>query len=354
MKIVDADEKIYWSDSVETHLLQWIQQRNYSEVFVLMDENSYRFCSSTLKQFIKEDHTYVIPSGEESKSLSTCNFIWEKLLHSKADNQALLVNIGGGMVTDLGGFCASVYKRGIDYVNIPTTLLAFIDASVGGKTAIDFEGVKNAIGSFSKPEATILFPGFLNTLPERQLKSGFAEMLKHALLAGGEMYERLFHPEFLYSLINGKDIVASIRFKASIVKADFMEKGLRRQLNLGHSLGHAFESLFMQKNKPMLHGEAVAAGLLAEAYISTLHEALDPVYLEILAPALKHLFKWNGITADELPKLFTFLSQDKKNSHTSLQFVLIRKPGEWFVSSMVKPVEIEKAVDWLNKLSENE
>jgi 3-dehydroquinate synthase len=351
MTVVDLDEKIYWSDAIENHLSQWIQQRNYSDVFVLMDENSYRHCSQFFKQFINEDHTFVIPSGEQSKSLATCNFIWEKLLHAKADNHALLVNIGGGMITDLGGFCASVYKRGIDYVNIPTTLLAFIDASVGGKTAIDFEGVKNAIGSFSKPEATILFPGFLNSLPERQLKSGFAEMLKHALLTGGEIYERLFHPEFFFSLINGKDIVSSIRFKSSIVKADFMEKGLRRQLNLGHSLGHAFESFFIEKNKPMLHGEAVAAGLLAEAYISTLHEALDPVYLDILVPALKHLFNWQPIRSDEVPKVLSYLSQDKKNSHSSLQFVLIRKPGEWFVSSMVKPVEIEKAIEWMNKLN---
>ena len=351
MTVVDLDEKIYWSDAVENHLSQWIQQRNYSDVFVLMDENSYRHCSPFFKQFINEDHTFVIPCGEQSKSLATCNFIWEKLLHAKADNQALLVNIGGGMITDLGGFCASVYKRGIDYVNIPTTLLAFIDASVGGKTAIDFEGVKNAIGSFSKPEATILFPGFLNSLPERQLKSGFAEMLKHALLIGGEMYERLFHPEFLFSLINGKDIVGSIRFKSSIVRADFKEKGLRRQLNLGHSLGHAFESFFMEKNKPMLHGEAVAAGLLAEAYISTLHEALDPVYLDILVPSLKHLFNWQPIRSDEIPKVLSYLSQDKKNSHSSMQFVLIRKPGEWFVSSMVKPMEIEKAIEWMNKLN---
>lgn len=353
MTVVDLDERIYWSDSVGTHLNHWILQRNYSDVFVLMDENSYRFCASHFKDVFVEENILVIPAGELSKSIATCNFIWDKLLSSKADNQALLVNIGGGMITDLGGFCASVYKRGIDYVNIPTTLLAFIDASVGGKTAIDFEGVKNAIGTFSKPEATILFPGFLNTLPERQLKAGFAEMLKHALLVGGEMYERLYHPEFFFSLINGKDIVNSIRFKSSIVKADFKEKGLRRQLNLGHSLGHAFESFFLEKNRPMLHGEAVAAGILAEAYISTLHEDLDPVYLDILAPALKHLFSWQTIRTDEVNKVIAFLTQDKKNLHNAWQFVLIRKPGEWFISTTVKPQEVEKAIDWLNKLNYN-
>ncbi len=348
MTIIDQEENLYWSDDIISSLQSIIVKGNYSEVFALCDKNTYQHCFPKLETIFKLENVMVVLDGEKNKDLAATHFIWQKLLEIQADRSCLLVNIGGGMITDLGGFSASVFKRGINFVNIPTTLLAIIDASVGGKTAINFEGVKNVIGSFSKPEATIINPGFLNTLNERQLKSGFAEMLKHALLSGGEMYERLFHPEFFFSLINGKDIVSSIRFKAEIVKTDFTEQGIRRQLNIGHSLGHAFESYFMDKQSSLLHGEAVAAGLLAECYLSSLHDELPNVYLEIIAPAVKQLFHWQTIPEEHFAEIIRFINQDKKNTHSTLQFALIRKPGEWFMSNTVKESEIFQTLEWMN------
>jgi 3-dehydroquinate synthase len=350
MTTIDTEENLYWTDDIAGGLQKIIQKGNYSQLFALCDENSFKYCFPKVEAIFQKENCILIMAGEENKDLSSCHFVWHKLLESQADRNSLLVNIGGGMITDLGGFCASTFKRGIDFVNIPTTLLAIVDASVGGKTAIDFEGVKNVIGTFSKPEDTLIYPGFLNTLSERQLKSGFAEMLKHALLMGGEHYERLFHPEFFFSLINGRDIVSSIRFKAEVVKSDFKEQGIRRQLNIGHSLGHAFESYYLARHKHLLHGEAVAAGLLAECYISTLHDELPSVYLDILTPALTQLFKWTPIPQTDFEELISYIKQDKKNSHNTFQFALIRKPGEWFNSNTVKESEIIEAIRWMNEL----
>lgn len=350
-QLIDSDEKIYWTDKPDQTLRDFIEKGGYNKVVALTDENSWKYCFKHVSGVLGTDNVIILMQGEEHKSLASSHFIWQKLLENKADRNSLIVNIGGGVITDLGGFSASVYKRGIDFINVPTTLMAIVDASVGGKTAINFEGVKNVIGSFKKPEATILFPSFLNTLPERHLKSGFAEMLKHAMLSGGDMFERFFHPEFNFSLINGKDIVNTIRFKLNVVRNDFSDKGIRRQLNLGHTLGHAFESYFATTSSPLTHGESVAAGLLAEAYISAGHQELREIYLDLFEPALKSLFKWPKIPESDFNIVMEFIENDKKNQHGLNTFILLRKPGDWFVSNTVKDAEVIEAIMKLNAIA---
>ncbi|MBP6623667.1 MAG: 3-dehydroquinate synthase [Chitinophagaceae bacterium] len=302
---------------------QFIASKSYTKIVLLSDANTHGFCVPVLKKklplFVSTSQL-VIPQGESSKQLDLACYIWEELAKLGADKQTLLVNVGGGVLSDLGGFCASIYKRGIDYINIPTTLLAMVDASIGGKTGLDFLGYKNFLGTFTHPEAVFVWPQFLQTLAERNLKSGMAEMIKHQLLGGEVLHAS---QEELTSLAQ---IQWSIQYKESIVNQDPYDQGLRQILNLGHSLGHAIESASFNTSFPLLHGEAIILGLIIELRLSELMFDLSTQSRTELINIQHNLFV-------DLPTHFSyevlkgFLLQDKKNNQ-AIKMSLLTAEGE--------------------------
>ena len=305
---------------------------DYSQIAILVDENTKRDCFSKLP---KLDNLIIIEikSGEENKNINTCNFIWEQLTKYNFDRNSLLINLGGGVIGDMGGFCASTYKRGIDFIQIPTTLLAMVDASIGGKLGINFNVLKNQIGIFSYPKTVLINPLFLETLPDNQLKSGFAEVVKHALISDKNLWNRLRNTSFEEQ--NWEEIIeTSIQIKNKIVLSDPLEKGERKKLNFGHTFGHAIESYYLEKGTSILHGEAVFMGILLEIEISSLSD------LE------KSEIKKYILSSFSLPHcpnksdLIKYLKNDKKNSDGKISFSLLKKIGNCTIDNLFSEDEL--------------
>ena len=242
--------------------LSKLNVKSYSKVAILVDENTKKECLYKLPN-LEEPIIIEIPSGERNKNITTCNLIWEELTNNKFDRDSILINLGGGVIGDIGGFCASTYKRGIDFIHIPTTLLAMADGSIGGKLAIDFNNLKNQIGLFTNPKSVIIDPDFLDTLPEDQLISGFAEIVKHALISDKNLWETIKATPFK-KLAWEEIITISAELKNRIILNDPKEKGERKKLNFGHTFGHAIESYYLEKGAPILHGEGIFMGMILE------------------------------------------------------------------------------------------
>ena len=292
---------------------------NYSQVAILVDENTKRDCLSKLPQ-IENALIIEIKSGEEYKNISTCSFIWEQLTINNFDRNSLLINLGGGVIGDMGGFCAATYKRGLEFIHIPTTLLAMVDASVGGKLGIDFKGFKNQIGLFNNPKAVLISSEFLETLAESELKSGFAEVVKHALISDNSLWLKLKNTPF--TDLDWEDIIdTSVQIKNKIVLADPFEKGERKKLNFGHTFGHAIESYYLEKRTPISHGEAVFMGMILETKISDLSETdKNEIKNYVLSNfALPYTPKKSS--------LHKFLINDKKNQDGKINFTLLNGIG---------------------------
>jgi len=305
---------------------------DYSQIAILVDENTKRDCFSKLP---KLDNSIIIEikSGEENKNINTCNFIWKQLTKYNFDRNSLLINLGGGVIGDMGGFCASTYKRGIDFIQIPTTLLAMVDASIGGKLGINFNVLKNQIGIFSYPKTVLINPLFLETLPDNQLKSGFAEVVKHALISDKNLWNRLRNTSFEEQ--NWEEIIeTSIQIKNKIVLSDPLEKGERKQLNFGHTFGHAIESYYLEKGTSILHGEAVFMGILLEIEISSLS---DLVKSEIKKYILSSFSLPHCPNKSDLIK---YLKNDKKNSDGKISFSLLNKIGNCTIDNLFSEDEL--------------
>lgn len=321
---------------------------NYDKFFVLTDENIYRVYSSLIASLLpeKEVTKIVIPAGEESKSIENVIFIWNKLLEAKAGRDSLLINLGGGTITDIGGFAASTYKRGIDFINVPTTLLAMIDASIGGKNGINFNNYKNQIGLFSEPNSVIINPNFLKTLNERELMSGLAEMMKYAFIADESLLD-LDSDNYLDFIEKAAEI------KEDVVSLDMKETGLRKILNFGHTIGHALESYYLEKENYLTHGEAVALGIYSALYLSVKYCGLDDKWLffyEMWFKGNLNLMNLNGFDVDAI---YSYLSYDKKNKGGKPQFVLISAPGKPKIDVEVFEGDIKESIAILkNKFSE--
>ena len=321
---------------------------SYDKFFVLTDENIYRVYSSLIASLLpeKEVTKIVIPAGEESKSIENVVFIWNKLLEEKAGREALLINLGGGTISDIGGFAASTYKRGIDFINVPTTLLAMIDASIGGKNGINFNNYKNQIGLFSEPNSVIINPNFLKTLNERDIKSGLAEMIKYAFIADESLLD-LDSDNYLDFIEKAATI------KEDIVSLDMKETGLRKILNFGHTIGHALESYCLEKENYLTHGEAVALGIYSALYLSVRYCGLDDKWLffyEMWFKGNLNLMNLNGFDVDAI---YSYLSYDKKNKGGKPQFVLISAPGKPKIDVEVFEEDIKESIAILkNKFSE--
>lgn len=320
-----------------------------SKVFILTDENVAPFWLLEVVYWLHCDPAVdiIIKSGEQHKNLQTVQRIWKTLMKHCADRNALLINLGGGVITDLGGFAASTYKRGIKFINIPTTLLAMVDAAIGGKTGIDFGGGKNQIGTFAEAEEVIIDPVFLSTLPRRELLSGLAEMLKYGFISDANLLNT--------NLENYQDYILRCgEIKRGIVARDPTEKGLRKVLNFGHTIGHAIESHCLTTSHPLLHGEAVALGMAAALWLSVKQCGLDKKVLKNYEKQLHTLLseaEINLTDADE-EYILSYLALDKKNKGEQPQFVLLEAVGKPVWDVEVDAEEVRSALAYIiNKVS---
>ncbi len=335
---------VLFTTSVADALKQYLAELSFTQLAVIVDENTWEHCYPAVKEILPPHELIAITSGEEQKNLQTCSLIWEKLTNAAFDRKALVINLGGGVITDMGGFCAVTYKRGIRFINVPTTLLSQVDASVGGKLGIDFQGYKNHIGLFQEPEQVIVAPEFLRTLPHREKRSGFAEMLKHCLIADPEYLDQLCEKP-LSNLDLSLHIPHSIRIKYNVVQQDQREGGLRKILNFGHTLGHAIESYYLETDNKLLHGEAIAVGMMAELYLSHKLLGMDPEtysrYLHLIGGFYNDVHTFY----EHIPAVARLTLMDKKNEGGKVKAVLLEAPGKPVIDVELGYQEIKDALE---------
>ncbi|WP_370089366.1 3-dehydroquinate synthase [Ekhidna sp.] len=311
------------SQDISADLAEAISVIQPDKIAILIDENTKKHCLPLID--IRHEEIIEIKSGETEKTLETCNQIWSKLTDGGFTRKSLLVNLGGGVIGDMGGFAAATFKRGMPFINVPTTLLSQVDASIGGKLGVDFNGLKNHIGLFQDPNKVIIHTSFLNTLSERELKSGFAEIIKHSLIKSQEQWNYLLSRSF-ESIQWDEVIPKSIAIKSTVVDADPREKGLRKILNYGHTIGHALETHYLKSETPLLHGEAVALGMILENEIAERMGMLNNEAKTEIKKYLENIYQFPKMLPgyEELAK---HLSQDKKNDQKGLRFSLLEKVG---------------------------
>ncbi len=303
----------------------------HTNIFILVDENTEKFCLPVFRSIlpgVSITDVVRIKSGELNKNILTASTIWQQLTQFKAERNSLLVNLGGGVITDIGGFTAATFKRGIDFVNVPTTLLGQVDAAIGSKTGIDFKEYKNQIGLFADPKAVVIDPIFLDTLDKKQLRSGFAEILKYALIMDVSLWEMMDNRCFdtMYPDL-GNFVVRSVSDKISIVEKDKHESGLRKLLNFGHTVGHALETFFLKTDTPVTHGEAVAAGMICATRISSRWSEFDCGSPELIYEMIDRNFSRLVYSEENIPEILLLMQQDKKTKAGKLHFTLLTKLG---------------------------
>jgi 3-dehydroquinate synthase len=344
---------ISFLDADFSQLNQYLNELQPSQLLFLVDENTHEYC---LPHVLANLETTVpfeiieIEAGEDLKTIETATQLWEILAEFKTDRNALMVNLGGGVITDLGGFVSSTYKRGIKFINIPTTLLAMCDASIGGKTGIDHAFLKNIVGTFSNAEAVFVYPDFLKTLPFEELRSGFAEMLKHGLIADETHWQDLISITEISAENLASNIKASMKIKENVVKLDFKEQNIRKTLNFGHTFGHAFESLFLQENNAIPHGEAIVMGMICETYLSFLQQFLSEEKLNLIVTALQFYFSYQAIDEFSDTKITEFMLNDKKNNTGEIKFSLLEKLGKGNFDIVVSKKNLLKSLDFYRNL----
>ncbi|NND50940.1 MAG: 3-dehydroquinate synthase [Flavobacteriaceae bacterium] len=351
LKSSDCD--IHFNIEGYDHLNDLIARSNYSKVVALVDENTHDHCLPELLELLKTDDlvdVIEIEAGEENKSIDTCSGVWNALSELGCDRKSLLINLGGGVVTDLGGFVASTFKRGIDYVNIPTSLLAMVDASVGGKTGVDLESLKNQIGVINEGKMVLIDSSYLATLPENHVRSGLAEMLKHGLISNESYWDKMVGLSGNDSRDMDNLIYESVKIKLDIVAQDPHENGLRKTLNFGHTLGHAIESLhvFHKENSSLLHGEAVAIGMILATYLSYVETGFPKDKLEQIKKSITDIFGNKTIEESDYQSIISLLKFDKKNSHGNINFVLLEDIGKPKLDCIVDEALIIDAFNYYN------
>ena len=335
--VVETTHEIYFNDVAKAVLHQKLGRQRYSKVFVLVDENTKTHCLPLFQDLCSHpiEGIISIKPGETYKTIATCSKVWDQLSEMGGDRKSLLINLGGGVVTDLGGFVAATFKRGIDFINIPTTLLAMVDASVGGKTGVDLGVLKNQIGVIQQPKMVLVFPEFLKTLEERQIKSGFAEMLKHGLIMDDTYWNHLRSEAF--SIYDQELIKTSIKIKGGIVAKDPTEQNIRKKLNFGHTLGHAIESYCLEstERETLLHGEAIAIGMVLESYLSHKLTGLSKIELEEIKREFKKYFTPISFSKVEIETIIALMKHDKKNQHGNINFTLLASIGNAVINIRV-------------------
>ncbi len=339
-------ETILFSDSLSDDLHNLLEGVEYSQLGVITDSNTVRECYPLIKKALPQDHSlYSFPAGEIHKNLETCSRIWGWMTEAGFDRKAIVINLGGGVTGDMGGFCASTYKRGIRFIHVPTTLLSQVDASVGGKLGVDFNGFKNHIGVFTDPLAVVISEKFLKTLPQPELRSGYAEVIKHGLIRDPEYFQSL-QVDHWEQQDWGKIIEHSVSIKKEVIEKDPKESGVRKILNFGHTIGHAFESFYLDSERHLLHGEAIAIGMICEAYLSKRKLNLTENEFSIITNSLEKIYGKIEVPKADVPKIIKLCSQDKKNEGSTLNFSLLKKIGACDYNVVVSKEEIEEAIDY--------
>lgn len=346
---------IVFGEKAYQNLNNFLLEQDFSKVFLLCDENTQNQC---VPYFLQQISTPVnleiieVESGENHKIIQTCQQLWSVLSELNGDRKSVMINLGGGVLTDMGGFVAATYLRGIPFINVPTTLLAMVDASVGGKTGVNREGIKNQIGLFKEAVLTLIDVTYLGTLPQNQLKSGLAEMLKHGLIMDKDYWKKLTDLSQL-NLSDLEDLIKhSIELKLYVTQNDQTETGLRKILNFGHTLGHAIESHFLESrpNDVLLHGEAIAVGMILEAYISHRLTGLEEKELSEISRVILVTFQKVSFSIEDIKAILGYLKYDKKNAHGKILFVLLEKTGQAIFDQAVAETLIWDAFDYYGNL----
>lgn len=333
-------------------LRQLLQARNYPKIVVIVDENTEQHCLPLLRQALPAHfETIRIPAGEAHKNLEICQEIWSQMMDLQLSRGSLCINLGGGVIGDMGGFCASTFKRGMDFIQVPTTLLAQVDASIGGKLGIDFKQVKNSIGVFRNPEMVMVNPEFLPTLPLAEVRSGFAEIIKHSLIMDAAEWSRIREIDDLSGVDWSDFITPSLKIKQSVVERDPFEKGLRKALNFGHTVGHAIEGYALESAQPLLHGEAIAIGMICEAYLShTAGSLMEKELMEILE-FLKKIYEYWPIPIEAADDLVALMRNDKKNRGAEINCSYLDKIGQVRVDQVADEEELIQSFHFYNEMA---
>ena len=335
-------------------LNQYIEKENPSQIFILADENTHEKCIPLLLANLETEIPFEIieiEAGEDAKNINTATQLWEILSEFKADRKSLLLNLGGGVITDMGGFVASTYKRGIKFLNIPTTLLAMCDASIGGKTGIDHQYLKNIVGTFANAEHILVYPKFLETLAFVELRSGFAEMLKHGLIACENHWNDLIALNELTAENIAPHIENSMMIKENVVLKDFKEENVRKILNFGHTIGHAIESLFLKSEQIIPHGEAVALGMIMEAQLSHLEGLIAEDIANTIILNIRKFYPYISINQFSNDEIMNLMINDKKNNHGKINFSLLEAIGKCNYDYKVSTENIIKSLDFYRNLN---
>jgi 3-dehydroquinate synthase len=356
-------QQIIRCTNIEKDLIRIIGDLNYDGLFLLTDENTQKLCLPLIESIpeIRTAKQIIIPAGDVNKNIQSLSIVWEFLSQNGANRKSLLINLGGGMLTDLGGFAAATFKRGIRFINIPTTLLGAVDAAVGGKTGINFTGLKNEIGAFAPALAVLIDSNFFKTLDTTNLLSGYAEMLKHALLCGGDCRDVARHVSTVDNMLNeilrfdfeninytqlNHLLFESVLVKERIVEEDPTEQGIRKALNLGHTFGHAFESFSYKIHRPVLHGYAVAWGTVCELYLSFIKLGFDKTVLTSIARFVKEHYGTYVFDCKQYRDLYELMRHDKKNESGTINFTLLKALGEIEINQTADQKEIEETLDF--------
>lgn len=343
-------EPVIFAPDAASALAKVLEQVTFSRLVVLTDSNTQQHCLPIIQSVLPGDTAFIsVKPGEIHKNLETCALIWKEMTELALDRKALILNLGGGVIGDMGGFCASIYKRGIRFINLPTTLLSQVDASVGGKLGVDFQGLKNHLGVFNEPETVLIASEFLKTLPKKELRSGYAEILKHGLIRDAAYFQSLKTSHW-ESQAWEKLIQRSVAIKKEVVTEDPKENGLRKILNFGHTIGHAFESYFLDTSNHLLHGEAIALGMIAEGYLSVKKCGMPEAELEILIKSLLEIYGKVKFDLDQLDPILDLCIQDKKNEGNTLMFSLLKSIGDCTYNIPVSRTEIQEAIQFYHDL----
>lgn len=340
-----------------TVLIDILNSNSYSSVFVLADNNTQKHCVTVLNETVlkKISGSITVNAGEITKNIDTCIYLWNELNKHGADRHSLLINLGGGMISDLGGFVASTYKRGIHFLNLPTTMLAMIDAAIGGKNGINLGQMKNQVGVVNQPDELIVYPGFLHTLDRENYLAGYAEALKHGLIKSEQAFKKAL--EFANPDLESEQFLCFLKenmaIKDEIVAIDPYEKADRKALNLGHTIGHALEAISHHKGKPMLHGNAIAWGTIAELFISHKQNALDQIYLDQITDLVKKYYSEPVFDMEDITNLLAIMQQDKKNFGSSIRFTLLDAPGKYLIDQEVSDKLIHESFKHLKSLCQS-
>lgn len=346
-----AAQKVVISKDLKADLQAFFASMSYDKLFILTDTNTQEKCYPLIKDIpaLQDTPVITVQAGDTHKDIEQVAYIWSRLSNEGASRNSLLVNLGGGMITDMGGFVGATFKRGLRTVNIPTTLMASVDAAVGGKTGINFNGLKNEVGSFYPPECVFIDCEFLRTLDRDNLLSGYAEMIKHALISSMDIYASVLlfdlDAKIDYAFLN-RMVAQSVAVKERIVEEDPKEHGIRKALNFGHTIGHAYESLSFKKDRPLLHGHAVAAGIVSELYLSHKVCGFPMEKLSQVGYYLKEYYPAFVFDCKDYDTLYELMTHDKKNEAGIINFTLLSQVGDVQINQQVSKEKILESLDF--------